>query len=99
MRPPHDQILVDRTNTRSGFGGNADGLAFPFRARKAPEVDHAVTDGNVQGIVSRANLIQAVASMGKVLDLPTSDASIRDRLLAHLKEQSWAHSRTSETRR
>jgi hypothetical protein len=40
-----------------------------------------------------------VASMGKVLDLPTSDASIRDRLLAHLKEQSWAHSRTSETRR
>ena len=48
-------------------------------------------DGRVLGIVSRANLIQAVASMGKVLDLPTSDASVRDRLLAHLQEQSWAH--------
>ena len=40
------------------------------------------------GIISRANLIQAVASAGKKLDVPVSDSAIRDNLLAHLKPAS-----------
>lgn len=48
-------------------------------------------DGQLIGIVSRANLIQAVASTRKELDIPLSDATIRDKLLAHLKAQPWAH--------
>ncbi len=50
-----------------------------------------VKDGQLVGIVSRANLIQAVASERKALDIPLSDVAIRDKLLAHLKGQRWAH--------
>jgi CBS domain-containing protein len=50
-----------------------------------------VENGQLVGIVSRANLIQGVASTRKELEIPLSDATIRDRLLAHLKEQAWAH--------
>jgi CBS domain-containing protein len=50
-----------------------------------------VEDERLVGIVSRANLIQAVASARKELDVPLSDAAIRDNLLAHLKRQPWAN--------
>jgi CBS-domain-containing membrane protein len=49
-----------------------------------------VTNGQLVGIVTRANLIQAVASARKALEIPASDTNIRDRLLAHLKAQPWA---------
>jgi CBS domain-containing protein len=50
-----------------------------------------VSKGQLVGIVSRANLIQAVAtSKGERLEIPVSDASIRDSLLAHLQKQAWA---------
>ena len=48
-----------------------------------------VKNGQLIGIVSRANLIQAVASARKGLEIPLSDAAIRDRLLADLKAQGW----------
>jgi CBS domain-containing protein len=50
-----------------------------------------VENGQLVGIVSRANLVQAVASVGKALEIPLSDSAIRDKLLAHLKAQDWAH--------
>jgi CBS domain-containing protein len=50
-----------------------------------------VENGQLVGIVSRANLVQGVASGGKGLEIPLSDAAIRDKLLAHLKGQDWAH--------
>jgi osmotically-inducible protein OsmY len=50
-----------------------------------------VKDGQLLGIVSRANLVQAVASAPKGLEISLSDSSIRDKLLAHLKIQPWAH--------
>jgi CBS domain-containing protein len=50
-----------------------------------------VENGQLVGIVSRANLIQGVASTRKELEIPLSDATIRDRILAHLKGQTWAH--------
>jgi CBS-domain-containing membrane protein len=49
-----------------------------------------VENGQLVGVVSRANLVQAVASAGKALEIPLSDSTIRDNLLAHLKTQSWA---------
>jgi len=49
-----------------------------------------VEGGRLVGIVSRANLVQALASSGKVPDIPLSDTAIRDSLLAHLKAQPWA---------
>ena len=50
-----------------------------------------VKDGQLVGIVSRANLIQAVASDRKRPDIQPSDATIRDKLMTHLKAQRWAH--------
>jgi len=47
--------------------------------------------GRLRGIVSRANLIQAVASAGKVLNASSSDAEIREKLLIHLQQQPWAN--------
>ena len=40
-----------------------------------------VKNGQLVGIVSRANLIQAVASARKGLEIPLSDTTIRDKLL------------------
>jgi CBS domain-containing protein len=50
-----------------------------------------VRDGQLVGIVSRANLVQAIASAGTKLEIPLSDRNIRDKLMANLNKQSWAH--------
>ena len=50
-----------------------------------------VRDGQLVGIVSRANLIQAVATKQVGLEIQGADGAIRDKLLAHLKAQPWAH--------
>lgn len=47
--------------------------------------------GRLVGIVSRVNLVQAVASSDSKLEIPLSDASMRDKLVAHLNTQTWAH--------
>jgi CBS domain-containing protein len=49
-----------------------------------------VKNGQLVGIVSRANFVQAVASAGEALKVSLSDASIRETLLAHLRQQAWA---------
>jgi CBS domain-containing protein len=50
-----------------------------------------VHDGKVVGIVTRANLLRAVASFaGQIAPLAPEDAAIRDQLLASLKDQPWA---------
>lgn len=50
-----------------------------------------VRDGQLVGIVSRANLVQAIATSGSKLDVPLSDTTIREKLLTRLNRQSWAH--------
>ncbi|MGA7488332.1 MAG: CBS domain-containing protein [Xanthobacteraceae bacterium] len=50
-----------------------------------------VKDGQVVGLVSRANLIQAVATARKELEIPLSDATIRNQLQSRLRAQPWAH--------
>lgn len=50
-----------------------------------------VKDGCLVGLVSRANLIQAVASGRKVFDIPVSETVIRDKIMAALKAEVWAH--------
>jgi CBS domain-containing protein len=50
-----------------------------------------VSNGQLVGIVSRANLIQAVAAARKQLEVPLSDVNIRDRIVSRLREQPWAH--------
>jgi len=49
-----------------------------------------VRDGRLVGIVSRANLVQALATIPRGLEIPLSDSRIREELLSHLKGQPWA---------
>lgn len=53
-----------------------------------PIVDSA---GELVGIVSRANIVQAVASARPKLEISLPDTMIRERLTAELKKQSWSH--------
>jgi signal-transduction protein with cAMP-binding, CBS, and nucleotidyltransferase domain len=51
-----------------------------------------VSNGDLVGLVSRANLIQSVATARKELEVPLSDSTIRNQLLSHLSAQPfWAH--------
>jgi CBS-domain-containing membrane protein len=50
-----------------------------------------VQDDRLVGIVTRANLVQAVASVPDALEISPTDSDIRERLLSHLGEQPWAH--------
>ena len=48
-------------------------------------------NGTLVGIVSRANLIQALAADRKGLNVPVPDSQLRDRIMSHLNAQPWAH--------
>src|ERR1700692_3609557 len=63
-------------------------LLEEHRIKRVPIVDKV---GNLVGIVSRANLIQVVASARPKLEMTLPDSTIRQKLLNELKKQSWAH--------
>ncbi len=50
-----------------------------------------VRAGKLVGIVSRANMVQTIATNGAELEIPIADRTIRDWLLAHLKSRAGAH--------
>lgn len=56
--------------------------------KRVPIVNNA---GDLVGIVSRSNVIQAIASARPQLEITVPDAMIRERLITELKEQSWSH--------
>ena len=47
-------------------------------------------DGKVVGIVSRANLMHALASLARDTEAPAGDSAIRDSILAAFGKQPWA---------
>jgi CBS domain-containing protein len=51
-----------------------------------------VQDGKVVGIVSRANLLQALAAMRKQINIekPVADSTLRSSVLSRLKAEPWA---------
>ena len=56
--------------------------------KRVPIVNEA---GDLVGIVSRANIIQAVATVRPKLEIAAPDARIRENLIAELKKQPWSH--------
>jgi osmotically-inducible protein OsmY len=52
-----------------------------------------VEDGKVVGIVSRANLLQALASPHKQIETvaTSNDSAIRNGVIARLKDEPWSH--------
>lgn len=63
-------------------------LLEEHQIRRVPIVSK---DGNLIGIVSRANLIQVVASAQPKLEMALPDSLIREKLLGELKKRSWVH--------
>ena len=63
-------------------------LLEEHQIRRVPIVNK---DGSLVGIISRANLIQVVASARPKLEMTLPDSTIRQKLLDELKKQSWAH--------
>jgi CBS domain-containing protein len=63
-------------------------LLEEHQIKRVPIVDKV---GNLVGIVSRANLIQVVASARPKLEMTLPDFTIRQKLLDELKRQPWAH--------
>jgi len=49
-----------------------------------------VREGNLIGIVTRANLVQMIGSSGSKLEISPSDSRIREKLLSELRMQQWA---------
>ena len=66
-------------------------IATLLEERQIKRVPIVNKDGNLVGIVSRANLIQVVASARPKLEMTLPDLTIRQKLLDELKKQSWAH--------
>lgn len=67
--------------------GEAATLLETHRIKRLP----VVRDGTILGVVSRANLVRALASAGTgTVTTEDRDRAIRDRLMAELKDQPWS---------
>jgi CBS domain-containing protein len=69
--------------------GDVATLLETKRIKRVP----VLRDGKLVGIVSRANLVRALAAAGTQLtaDTAADDRTIRQRLLAELQGQEWVH--------
>jgi CBS domain-containing protein len=67
--------------------GEIADLMEKIRIKRVP----VVHDGKLVGIVSRADLVRVLASVGANLPDDDRDQSIRSRLLAELRKQKWAN--------
>jgi CBS-domain-containing membrane protein len=67
--------------------GEIAGLLERHSIKRVPIVEN----GALVGIVSRANLIQALAGDRNASDVKVPDAQLRDKIMTHLKTQPWAH--------
>ena len=66
-------------------------VAVLLEAKRMQERVPVVRDGKIIGIVSRANLVRALAAMKSEppSDANDDDCTIRDKVLAELKRQEW----------
>jgi CBS domain-containing protein len=89
----HSRKVADVMTTRVVFAAPEASLADIAMLMERHSIKRVpiVNKGPLVGIVSRANLIQALATAPPSLQIPLSDQAIRDRLLAHLRAQPWPH--------
>ena len=66
-------------------------IADLFEKKHIKRVPIVSKGGDLVGIVSRANIIQAIASARPKLEVSLSDATIRKALLEELEKQPWSH--------
>ncbi len=66
-------------------------IADLFEEHHVKRVPVVNEGGDLVGVVSRANIVQAFASARPKLEISAPDAMIRERLIAELKKHSWSH--------
>jgi len=66
-------------------------IADLFEENQIKRVPVVTANGDLVGLVSRANIIQAIASARPRLEMSLPDAMIREKLKEELKRQKWAH--------
>src|SRR5689334_14026081 len=66
-------------------------IADMFEEKQIKRVPIVNAAGELVGIVSRANIIQAVASARPKLEISLPDTAVREKLIAELKKHSWSH--------
>jgi CBS domain-containing protein len=66
-------------------------IADMFEEKHIKRVPIVNAAGELVGIVSRANIIQGVASARPKLEISLPDTTIREKLIAELKKHSWSH--------
>ncbi len=83
--------LMTRKVTTAAPGTPLVEIAELFEKRHIKRVPIVNEGGDLVGIVSRANIIQAIASARPRLEISLPDATIREKLLEELQRQPWAH--------
>jgi CBS domain-containing protein len=68
-------------------------IAALLESRQIKRVPVISAEGDLVGIVSRANLLQAIATARPKLELTLPDAAIRKRVSDLLGKQNWTHGR------
>jgi CBS domain-containing protein len=66
-------------------------IAALLENRQIKRVPVVTAQGDLVGIVSRANLLQAIAAARPKLELTLPDAGIRAKIVQLLSKQSWTH--------
>ena len=66
-------------------------IAALLEERQIKRVPIVNKEGTLVGIVSRANLIQVLASARPKLEMTLPDSTVRQKLIDELKKQSWTH--------
>jgi len=66
-------------------------LATLMEKRQIKRVPIVTATGDLVGIVSRANFLQALATARPKLDVTLSDTTIRQKIVELLRRQNWAH--------
>jgi len=66
-------------------------IANLFEEQHIKRVPIVSKGGDLVGIVSRANIIQAIATARPKLEISASDATIRKKLMDELEKQPWSH--------
>ncbi|MDN5001319.1 CBS domain-containing protein [Bradyrhizobium sp. GCM10027634] len=66
-------------------------IAVLLEERQIKRVPIVNKEGQLVGIVSRANLLQAIASARPKFEVSLPDSAIRKRFLEELRKQPWAH--------
>ena len=89
----HGRVARDVMSSQLITAAPADSLAEIAKTLETHRIKRVpvVRDGKLQGIVTRANLLQAMATVEIAKSASADDRAIREQLLSRLAAQPWAN--------